>query len=168
MEVGRRACRLDHVLMLVSPGNPLKEEAGYLPLGERLLRARLAARGRAWISVSDAEARLGTRFTADTLAALKLRAGGRRLVWIMGADSLASFHRWRDWRRIAHAVPILVVSRPGEGPAALASPAARALWRSKVPAARASSLPRMAPPAWCYLPTLHDPSSATAIRAKRP
>ena len=31
----------------------------------------------------------------------------------MGADNLAQFHRWRDWRKIAALVPIAVVARPG-------------------------------------------------------
>ena len=165
--LARRACRLDRVALLVTPGSPLKAAGGYAPLGERVAATRALTRGRAWLTVSDAEARLGTHYTADTLAALIARGRGARLVWIMGADSLASFHLWRDWRGIAARVPILVVSRPGANAAALTSPAARALWRSRLPASDAGRLAGLSPPAWCFLPTLSHPASSTALRARR-
>ena len=47
------------------------------------------------------ERELGTRYTVDTLRALRRRYPDRRFIWLMGADNLAQFHRWRDWRRIA-------------------------------------------------------------------
>ena len=85
----------------------------------------------------------------------------------MGADGLASFHRWRDWRGLAHAVPMLVVSRPGHGAAALRSPAARALGKHRLPLGEAHRLPTASPPAWAYHPGLSRPESSTAIRAAR-
>ena len=54
---------------LVSPGNPLKPQAGMAPLKARLLSARHQAR-RARIVPTAIEQRLGTRYTVDTLAAL--------------------------------------------------------------------------------------------------
>ena len=45
-------------------------------------------------------------------------------VWIMGADNLASFHRWRGWRDIARMMPIAVIDRPGWTLKATRSPAA--------------------------------------------
>jgi nicotinate-nucleotide adenylyltransferase len=166
-EAARRALRLDRVILLVSPGSPLKAKEGYLPFSERLARTRALFAGRPWAFASDFESREGLSYTADTIAAIARRAGPSRLVWIMGADSLASFHLWRDWRRIAAMVPILAVSRPGQEKAALTSPAARALWRYRLPSEQAVRLPDLAPPAWCYLPAVHDETSATAIRENR-
>jgi nicotinic acid mononucleotide adenylyltransferase len=34
-------------------------------------------------------------------------------VWLMGADSAASFHLWKDWQVIAGLIPIAIISRPG-------------------------------------------------------
>ncbi len=31
----------------------------------------------------------------------------------MGADNLASFHRWQRWREIAQNFPIAIIDRPG-------------------------------------------------------
>ena len=60
------------------------------------------------VEVSDIEVRLGTRYTAQTLRALRQRYPGVRFVWLMGADNLAQFHRWQDWRQIIDSVPMLL------------------------------------------------------------
>ena len=85
--------------------------------------------------MTGVEAALGTTYTADTLRKLKARLPGVRLVWMMGADNLASFHRWRDWQGIAADVPIAVFNRPGQALRALSSPAARTLAPSPDPRA---------------------------------
>ena len=55
--------------------------------------------------VSGAESRIGTQYTIDTLRVLKARFPGVKFVWIMGADSLATFHRWRGWTQIMAEFP---------------------------------------------------------------
>ena len=89
------ALGLDEVWWLVSPGNPLKAAAGMAALPARLGSARAMAR-RAPIRATDIEARLGTRYTIDTLRVLARRYPKNRFVWLMGADNLAQFDRWRD------------------------------------------------------------------------
>ena len=65
------------------------------------------------IVVTDFEADLQTPYTASTLAFLKMRNPLVRFVWIMGADNLATFDRWQQWREIFAMVPVVVVDRPG-------------------------------------------------------
>ncbi|MEM9232638.1 MAG: nicotinic acid mononucleotide adenylyltransferase, partial [Pseudomonadota bacterium] len=108
-----------------------------------------------------------TRYTADTMRVLKNRFPAARLVWVMGADSLATFHLWKSWRQIAELVPIAVISRPGHGLAALTSPAAKKLERYRWSVQDARSLPGAQTPAWVYLPAVHNPLSSTEIRDKR-
>jgi len=115
-----RQLGLDRVIWLVSPGNPLKGAPA--PMAERLAAVRRFARGPRMI-VSDAESRLGTRYTIDTIAVLKRRFPGVNFVWLMGSDNLASFHHWKNWRGIAKSVPLAVVPRPGFS--VRSSPAAR-------------------------------------------
>ncbi len=114
---------LDHVWWLVSPGNPLKSRDP-APLAERMQAAR-AVMQHPRVEISDLEARLGTRATADTLAALQAIYPGVRFVWLMGADSLAQFHLWQDWRRIMDSVPVGVLARPGQRISARTSTVAR-------------------------------------------
>ena len=86
----------------------------------------------------------------------------------MGADNLAQFHRWRDWRRIAALVPIAVVTRPGYDGAALKAPAWGWLRRFVRPAAMARNWTMWRPPALVLLSLPPDPTSATALRAANP
>lgn len=162
-----RALGLDEVWWLVSPGNPLKPEAGMAPYAARLASARKLAR-HAPIRVSDIEARLRTRYTADTLAKLPGLYSKHRFLWLMGADNLAQFHQWRDWRGIARQVPIAVIARPGYDAHAHASPAMSWLRRAVRPAGQAKKWTRWRLPAVVLLRFRPDPTSATRIRAADP
>jgi nicotinate-nucleotide adenylyltransferase len=157
---------LDRVWWLVTPGNPLKDTSGLAPLAERVAAARALAQDPR-IDVSDLEAKLGTRYTYQTVAYLVRRCPRVRFVWIMGADNLRSFHRWQRWRDIAALVPIAVIDRLGPSLYAGAGVAGQALSRSRVPEAAARTLPERKPPAWIYLHGLKSPLSSTALRAAR-
>jgi nicotinate-nucleotide adenylyltransferase len=74
------ALGLDELWWLVSPGNPLKAQAGMAPLAARLASAQRMAR-RAPIRATAIEAELGTRYTVDTLRALIRRYPNRRFIW---------------------------------------------------------------------------------------
>lgn len=161
------ALGLDEIWWLVSPGNPLKDKKSMAALAARLASARAAAR-RARIRVTAIERELGTIYTADTLASLVRRYPENRFVWLMGADNLAQFHLWRDWRRIARTVPIAVIGRPGYDGRALKAPAWGWLRRFVRPAAMAQDWTEWRPPALVLLQLPPDPTSATAIRAANP
>lgn len=157
---------LDQVWWVVSPGNPLKETTTLSPLAVRMAAARrLAPSPR--IRVTGFEAHLGSPYTAETLAYLTRRLPGVRFVWIMGADNLVHFHRWRDWRRIARSVPIVVMDRPGWRLRALASKAAHTLARYRVAEAASHVLAFRPPPAWMFLTIRLSPLSSTALRRRK-
>ena len=161
------ALGLDEVWWLVSPGNPLKATVGMAPLPARMATAMRQAR-RAPIRVTAIEAQLATRYTVDTLAALVRRYPKCEFVWLMGADNLAQFHRWRAWRTIARAMPIAVIARPGYDGAAIASPAMAWLRRYRVPSAGFKNRGRWSAPALVILRFDPDPRSATALRRADP
>ncbi|MEH3100491.1 nicotinate-nucleotide adenylyltransferase [Sphingomonas adhaesiva] len=162
-----RALELDEAWWLVSPGNPLKPVAGMAPLPARLASARRMAR-RAPIRATDIEARLRTRYTVDTLRALVRRYPRIRFVWIMGADNLAQFDRWRQWRTIARTMPIAVVARPGYDARALAAPAMAWLRRFRRPARQSGDWAEWSVPALVLLRFRPDTTSATQLRAQDP
>jgi len=165
-ETARRRLRLDRVIWLVSPQNPLKSTHETATLAERMDGARAFARGPGMI-VSDAETRLGSQYTVDIVRLLKARHPRVRFVWVMGADSLASFHRWRGWTQIMREVPVAVVSRPWISLKSRFSPAARRFGRFRVPSTQAASLPGRTPPAWVFLRGPLNFQSSTALRARR-
>lgn len=167
LHVSREALKrfgLDRVWWLVSPGNPLKAQ-GPAPLARRMAVARALVR-HPRIKVSDIEARLGTRYTAETLAGLFALYPGVRFVWLMGADSLTSFHHWQRWDWIIENVPIGVLARPGQRISARTAKAAQIYRRFKVPAAGARGLAHREAPAWCFLNVPMVDVSSSEIRAR--
>ncbi len=154
---------LDEVWWLVSPHNPLKAH-GPAPLVKRMEAAREIMR-HPRVRVLDFEARAGSRYTARTLNIL-LRVRPRvRFVWLMGADNLAGFHRWENWRWIMENVPIGVIARPGDRISARFSPAARRYRAFRLPAEKARLLSVRRPPAWCFLNIPMLGISSTQLRA---
>ena len=163
-----QALGASEVWWLVSPGNPLKEGAKDMaPLRTRLKSAKRVAR-RSIIRPTAIEQELGTRFTVDTLAALVRRYPERRFIWLMGADNLAQFPQWRDWRRIARTMPIAVIARPGYDDIARATRAMGWLRKFVRPASHANCWTKWRPPALVLLRFRPDKSSATAIRRANP
>jgi nicotinate-nucleotide adenylyltransferase len=156
---------LDQVWWLVSPQNPLKAASGMAPLAERVARARAVAR-HPRLKVMALETRLGTRYTADTLARLATWPN-HRFVWLMGADNLAQLPRWWKWRGIMSGCPVAVFERHPYSYPALAGPVARGFAAARLPEARADELAQAAPPAWTFVRMRPHPASATAIRAGR-
>lgn len=156
---------LDAVWWLVSPGNPLKDAAGYAPYDERLRIARRAA-DHPRIIISNFEERKGLQYTVDTLETLRALWPQIDFVWLMGADSLATFHRWRAWKTIASLAPIAVFNRPGYETAWRTAPAAEELAAFRLEEADAGDLARREPPAWAFFSEPRNPQSSTAIRAK--
>ena len=162
-----RRLGLDEVWWLVSPQNPLKSDDGMEPLPTRVARARQLAR-HPRIRVDAPELVLGTRYTLDTVRALRRLYPSAQFVWIMGADILPQLVSWLGWRDLFAAIPIAAFARPGWGYPALAAAAPRAFARYRLAAGQERRLASCEPPAWCFIPSRLDSHSATAIRAVRP
>lgn len=141
-ETALKRLGLDRVWWLVSPQNPLKPKSS--PIESRLASAREVAQSGQMV-VTDLESRLGCAFTYQTLRHLKRLYPGVQFTLVMGADNLANFRKWRNWREVARAVPIAIVSRPGAG----------------------ARLRLSAPKGWSYLNARHNFQSSTSLRAAR-
>ena len=157
--------RLDQVWWLVSPNNPLKAKAP--DLETRIAVAREVAH-HPKIVVTGFEAGLSSPFTVDTIRFLKRRYPSVNFVWLMGADNLAQFHLWKDWREIAAEMPIAVVNRPGYDDGALASPAMAWLRAYRLTAAEFRNRDEWSAPALIELRFDPDPRSATELRRTDP
>ncbi len=161
--VALRRLALDRIWWLVSPGNPLKSHDDLAPLPDRLAAAaRVAADPR--IALTGFEAGLRSPYTVDTLFALRHRQPGVAFVWVMGADSLTGFHRWKGFAQIAQLMPFAVVDRPGHTHVSLRARAAQALGRYRIDENDASILADLTPPAWVFLHGPRSSLSSTQLR----
>lgn len=159
-----RRLQLDQLWWLVTPGNPLKAHDGLAPLEQRMDACRTLAGTDPRMKVTAFEAQLGSAYTALTLQYLTRRFPDVQFVWVMGADNLANFHRWQNWRGIAGMMPIAVVDRPGWRLRALASPAAQALRNNQIPEQGAASLASTPTPCWTFLTSKLSSLSSTELR----
>ncbi|MFY0647075.1 nicotinate-nucleotide adenylyltransferase [Sulfitobacter geojensis] len=155
---------LDRVWWLVSPGNPLKTR-GPAPLADRVARARQVMQ-HPRVEVTDIEAHLGTRYTAQTIARLQAIYPQVRFVWLMGADNMAQFHLWQDWRGIMQSVPVGVLARPGQRISARMSRAAALYAPYRIAGRYGQLLAPAEAPAWSFVNVPMNDASSTAIRAK--
>lgn len=163
-ETAMRAANLDWVWWLPARGNPLKSTHGDY-------RSRVASSARFTNSqprmrISEIEDQLGLTYSIDTINALKARAPSARFVWLMGADSLASFHLWKKWQDIARAVPILVIARPGAEQASIRSPFAQRFASARVRDFEAGNIAFVPAPVWTYLPAPLNALSSTELRRR--
>jgi nicotinate-nucleotide adenylyltransferase len=164
-ETALRRLRLDKVVWLVSPQNPLKSAAESASLKARLASARRQARGPRMV-VSDVEKRARSHYTIDILRMLKQRFPGVQFVWIMGGDNLNSLHGWRGWADILREMPVAVIARPGAEMKSRSSPAARRFAFARRSSREAPRLAGYASPAWLYLRGPFNFASSTALRAR--
>lgn len=157
---------LDAVWWLVSPGNPLKDPADMTPLDRRIATARsMASHSR--IYVDAPEARLGTRYTVDTLRRLRRTMPRTRFVWLMGADNLVQFTQWQRWRAIIDSMPLAVIDRDGYSVKSLSGRMALSYRHSRLSAGAWKSLASTPTPVWTFISLRRHPQSATDIRARR-
>jgi nicotinate-nucleotide adenylyltransferase len=141
-ETASKRLDLDRVWWLVSPQNPLKPKSS--SYAKRMKSAQAQAHGPRMV-VTDIEKRLNCAYTYETLRELRRLYPGVQFFLVMGADNLANFKKWRNWREVADSVPVVIVSRPGFG--------AKQRFR--------------APRGWIFLTARHHMQSSTALRARK-
>ncbi len=132
-EEARQQLKLDTVL-LIPTGQPwLKEGRPISDARHRLAMVDLAIKGNPAFASSAMEIeRAGPTYTIDTLRALRAKDPAAELLFIVGADSLADFHRWKEPEAVLGLCTVVAFGRPGYNEASLRSfeqhmgPAARA------------------------------------------
>ncbi|WP_245363990.1 nicotinate-nucleotide adenylyltransferase [Neorhizobium galegae] len=163
-EIALRRLGLDQLWWMVTPGNPLKSRSELASLDDRLtMSEKLIDDPR--IKITAFEKTLGGSYTADTLAFVKARNPLVHFVWVMGADSLKTFHHWQKWQTIASTFPIAVIDRPGATLSFLSSKMARTFDYARVDEDDAGTLWKRRAPAWTFIHGPRSALSSTAIRA---
>lgn len=106
--------RLDEIWFIVSPHNPLKEQADLLPDELRLELVRLATEEYPKFIASDFEFNLPRpSYTITTIDKLKEAYPDREFHLIIGSDNWYSFNQWREPERIIAENNLLIYPRPG-------------------------------------------------------
>ena len=152
---------VDAVWFMVSPGNPQKAENTMASFRQRLESTAMMVGHHPRMIVTDVERRLGTRYSADTIMALRRAMPKTRFIWVMGADNLASFHTWHRWKDIATSLPIAVFDRPGYANRGLNGRFAQCFARFRK---TSQELKASRSPAGAFVTMPRHPASATQAR----
>ncbi len=157
---------LDAVWWLVSPQNPLKSVQDMASLDERMVGAeKMATDPR--IHVSDLEKQLATSYTVDFLNKITKLAPDTCFIWLMGADNLAQFSKWKDWKEIGKIVAFAIFDRPSYSSAVETSEAAAFFKDNQIPEDNAYKLGTEKLPAWTFIREVQNEISSSHIRQKK-
>ena len=106
----------DWVYLIVSPQNPFKDATNVLTGRERYDAAVEAVKRHPELRVWVDDIELGMEpphYTIRTLDALREREPENTFTLVVGADNLANFTGWRDYRRILREYGLVVFPRKG-------------------------------------------------------
>ena len=114
-EEARIKLDLDRFIFIPAGQPRLRADEYLTPAIDRLRMVELATGANPHFRVCDIEIqRSGPTYTVDTLVELGQRFGpDTSLYFIVGADILGQFHRWKDPEKVLDACHLVVVSRPG-------------------------------------------------------
>lgn len=106
---------LDEIWFVVSPQNPLKKQHELAPDKHRLEMTKLAIEDfNPRISLCDIEMNMPRpSYTIDTLEALDKQYPMRKFTVLMGADSMESIHKWKDFEALLKNYRFMVYPRLG-------------------------------------------------------
>ncbi len=114
-ETASEELQLERVLFVLAPQPPHKNAVQLTAVAHRLAMLRAAVAGNPRFEVSTVELeRPGPSYTVETLRLLSRRPeyAGAQFHLIIGADSLAEFHKWREPETIRSLARLVVYPRP--------------------------------------------------------
>ena len=109
----REQAKLDKVLFVPAAQSPLKESSPTASDRQRIDMVSLAIAGHSSFEISTIEIDRGDKsYTVETLTQLKKERPDDQLFLIIGQDSLQTFDRWKEPKKICELATPLVVARP--------------------------------------------------------
>ena len=156
----KRRFDLKKIIWAITKKNPFKDESK-TNLSKRIKDCKKIIRLNPFIKVKFYEDIIKSNKTIDLINYLK-KNDGIEIYFLMGADNLSQFNKWKSWKEITLLVPIAVIARPGYGLKSQLSPTARYLSDHRVPEHKAHTLKYESPPTWTFItPPLNKNSSST-------
>lgn len=108
---------LDRVVFIPTGTQPLKVGQAVASAADRVAMVQRLVEGDPRFEVSKVEIeRGGLSYTVDTLAGLATTWPQAELFWLIGADVVQTFSKWRDPTRIVELATVVVMERSGEHP----------------------------------------------------
>ena len=108
-KVALKKLRLKKILWVITKKNPLKNKP-YLKLKETIKLSKAITKKNRKISIKYFDEKIGSTNTFNLLKYLK-RKTKAYLFFIIGADNMKKFHKWKNWKKIPKLAKIVVFPR---------------------------------------------------------
>ena len=108
-KIALRKLKLNKILWVITKKNPLKNKP-YLKIKERIKLSKKLTKKDKKITVKYLDSKIGSSNTFNLLNYLKKKTKVD-LFFLIGADNLKKFHRWKNWRQIPKLAKIVVFPR---------------------------------------------------------
>ena len=108
-KIALKKLRLKKILWVITKKNPLKNKP-YLKLKERMKLSKEITRKNKKISIKYFDEKIRSTSTFNLLNYIK-RKTKADLFFLMGADNLAKFHKWNNWKKIPKLAKIAIFPR---------------------------------------------------------
>ena len=106
----KKQLKLDELWWIITPHNPNKNKSDLRPLEERMQYAKQIDKPD-YIRVKTLEEDGENNYSSLLIKKLRKEYKHDKLIWLMGADNLESFHLWYNWQDIIKMINIAVFPR---------------------------------------------------------
>ena len=120
----KKKYKLKYILWLITEKNPFKKKCKY-SIKERIKFSKIIINNKKFIKIQFLEKKIKSNKTIDLIKFVKKINSSTKIYFIMGADNLINFHKWKRWKEILSLCKILVFDRQGYKSKSLKSKAAR-------------------------------------------
>ena len=106
----KKKFNLNKIFWIITKKNPFKKKS-FLSLKKRISYAKKINIKNKFIKIYFFEDKIKSNKTIDLMKFLKKRYKKTEFFFIMGADNLVNFHKWKNWKEISKISKILVFDR---------------------------------------------------------
>ena len=111
-KVALKKLKLKKILWIITKRNPLKKNP-YLNIKIRIKLSKTINKNNKKISVKYYDDKIKSSNTFEILNYVKKQNKKNQLFFLIGADNLKKFHKWKNWKKIPELAKIVVFPRSG-------------------------------------------------------
>ena len=108
----KKKFKLSNVFWAITKKNPFKKKT-FFTLKERIEYSKKITRGNKFIKINCFEYKVKSNRTINLIKYFSNKFKNSKIFFIMGADNLITFHKWKNWKEIPDVCQILVFDRDG-------------------------------------------------------
>ena len=125
-KIALKKLKLKKLIWIITKKNPLKQKP-YLSLKTRIKLSKYMTKKEKKIFVRYFGDKIKSENSFDLLNYLNKKNKKSKLFFLMGADNLVQFHKWKNWKKISLLAKIIVFPRQNYSIKALNSIASKTL-----------------------------------------